>query len=72
MKLERDCEDCQRILGDLDHAETEAWNALARYKFMMFGYWCAVWVHLNRTAKARAPNPWKSLVQQAREAQAGQ
>lgn len=61
-RLERDCPDCQNTLAELDHAEREAWNALSRYKFQMFGYWAAIWVHLNRLSKARRRNPWSALV----------
>lgn len=51
---------------ELHEAELKAWDALARYKFMMFGYWAAIWVHLNRVTKARRPNPFKNLVALAR------
>lgn len=53
--------------AELSLAEQKAWDALARYKFMMFGYWAAVWVHLNRIGKLKRPNPWKVLVARARE-----
>ena len=52
-----------------DSAETAAWNSLARYKFMMFGYWCGIWVHLNRLCIEPKPNPWRKLVQTARQHQ---
>ena len=52
---------------EMDHAEEQAWNSLARYKFWMFGYWCGVWVHLNRISGLKRPNPWKKLVDQARQ-----
>ena len=29
-----------RLTGERDAAERHAWDALARYKFVMFGYWC--------------------------------
>jgi hypothetical protein len=48
-------------------AERKAWDALSRYKFQMFGYWAAVWVHLNRISGARRPNPWREVVLSARE-----
>lgn len=51
---------------EMDAAESKAWESLARYKFMMFGYWAAVWVHLNRVGKFRSPNPFASLVKDAR------
>lgn len=46
--------------------EAKAWDSLARYKFIMFGYWAAIWVHTNRETGARRPNPFKELVQAAR------
>lgn len=55
-----------RLLVELDEAEAKAWDALGRYKFQMFGYWAAIWVHLNRIAGANRPNPWTGLVQTAR------
>lgn len=54
------------ILDELDEAERKAWDALSRYKFWMFGYWSAIWVHLNRVSGAKRCNPWKSLVMAAR------
>jgi len=48
-------------------AEEKAWDALARYKFFMFGYWCATWVQMNRLCAQRADNPWQELVTLARE-----
>jgi len=60
-------EDTQRkLLEELDEAERKAWDALSRYKFQMFGYWAAVWVHLNRISGAKRPNPWHALVKIAR------
>lgn len=55
-----------RLLIELDEAECKAWDALARYKFQMFGYWAAIWVHLNRIGGFKRPNPWKSIVLAAR------
>ena len=49
-----------------DAAERHAWDALARYKFVMFGYWCGIWVHLNRLCATPNPNPWRELVAAAR------
>ncbi len=57
----------EHLLRELDAAEVRAWDSLARYKFMMFGYWAAVWVHLNRVGKFKKPNPWKALVHEARQ-----
>ncbi|EJN15715.1 hypothetical protein PMI42_00733 [Bradyrhizobium sp. YR681] len=56
-----------RLLAELDQAERKAWDALARYKFQMFGYWAAIWVHLNRVGEFKRPNPWKGLVLAARK-----
>jgi hypothetical protein len=53
------------LLRELDLAEQQAWNALSRYKFQMFGYWAAIWVHLNRISGAKHPNPWSQLVKLA-------
>lgn len=50
------------ILDALVEAEAKAWDALSRYKFWMFGYWSAIWVHLNHLAGLKLPNPWKKIV----------
>lgn len=55
----------------LDDAEQKAWDALSRYKFQMFGYWASIWTHLNRISNANRPNPWRKLVQLAREVREG-
>lgn len=55
-----------KLLHELNEAERKAWDALSRYKFQMFGYWAAIWVHLNRVGEFQRPNPWKSLVKEAR------
>jgi hypothetical protein len=68
-RLIPECEDCAKALVELDHAEREAWNALSRYKFQMFGYWAAIWVHLNRISHAKRRNPWSQLVKSAKQAQ---
>lgn len=54
------------LAHELDVAEYKAWDALARYKFQMFGYWAAIWVHLNRIGGFKRPNPWAKLVKEAR------
>lgn len=51
---------------ELADAETKAWDALSRYKFWMFGYWAAIWVHLNRVGRFHRPNPWLSIVRAAK------
>ena len=55
------------IIKEMDEAEAKATDALARYKFQMFGYWAAIWVHLNRISGEKRPNPWKAYVHKARE-----
>jgi hypothetical protein len=55
------------LIRELDIAEKKAWDALSRYKFQMFGYWAAIWVHLNRISKAKRPNPWIELVKHSRK-----
>jgi hypothetical protein len=57
------------LARELDTAERKAWESLARYKFQMFGYWAAIWVHLNRIGGFKRPNPFKSLVLAAKERQ---
>jgi hypothetical protein len=55
------------LIRELDEAEAKAWDSLSRYKFQMFGYWAAIWVHLNRLSGLSRPNPWKSLVKAAKQ-----
>ena len=57
-----------RLTAELHEAEAKAWDSLARYKFQMFGYWAAIWVHLNRLGGFNKPNPWSGLVKEARKA----
>ncbi|MNE18065.1 hypothetical protein D3C87_1991990 [compost metagenome] len=54
------------LAHELDVAEAKAWDSLARYKFQMFGYWAAIWVHLNRIGGFKRANPWTGLVRDAR------
>ena len=58
--------DSDYLNKELDEAETKAWDALNRYKFQMFGYWSAIWVHLNRISGQARPNPFGKLVQYSR------
>lgn len=53
-------------LIELNQAELKAWQSLSRYKFLMFGYWAALWVHLNRIGNFKKPNPFANLVHLAR------
>lgn len=50
-------------------SKDQAIDALARYKFMMFGYHAAVWVHLNQIDSNKEHNPFRPLVEKAREIQ---
>lgn len=47
--------------------EAKAWDAMARYKFWMFGYHASDWVKNNRRSGLGKPNPFAILVQMARE-----
>lgn len=60
----------KRLEHELADAQTKAIDALARYKFTMFGYWAGVWVHLNRLCEKPKPNPFRSLVREARTVKA--
>lgn len=55
----------------LAEAERKAWDSLARYKFLMFGYHTAQWVTLNRLApkQSKKPNPFRAVVKFARTEQ---
>ena len=59
------------LICELEEAQRKAWDSLSRYKFMMFGYWVSVWVHLNRISGERRANPWRGLVRQARDERHG-
>ena len=58
------------ITEQLAECEVKAWDSLAGYKFVMFGYWAGVWVHLNRIGVTmgykKRPNPWRALVKTAK------
>lgn len=56
-----------RLEQQLYDAERKANRALAGYKFQMFGYWAAIWVHLNQIGQFNMANPWKDLVHLARK-----
>jgi hypothetical protein len=56
----------EKIEAEMNVAEEKAWDSLGRYKFQMFGYWAAIWVHLNRLGEFRRPNPWRDMVGLAR------
>jgi hypothetical protein len=56
----------EKLLSELDEAESKAIDSLSRYKFAMFGYWAGIWVHLNRISGANKPNPFSEFVKLAR------
>ena len=56
---------------EIQEAANKAIDSLARYKFVMFGYWAGVWVHLNRIEGRRRPSPFRALVHNAREIRDG-
>jgi len=58
--------DADKLQAELTEAEKKAFDSLARYKFVMFGYWAGVWVHLNRLQETPSPNPFRELVNLAR------
>lgn len=62
--LKTNPETLEDLMGQQAHeAETNAWNALSRYKFIMFGYWAAAWVRANKFLGL--PNPFAVLVRLA-------
>lgn len=57
----------ERLSAELAVAERKALQALAGYKFVMFGYHAAQWVLLNRVEGGGRPNPFRILVHAARQ-----
>lgn len=55
-----------RLNAKLAECERKAWDSLARYKFLMFGYWAAQWVMARGLAESKRPNPFRELVTLAR------
>ncbi len=55
-----------KLEHEMREAEKKAHDSLTRYKFQMFGYWAAIWVHLNKIGGFRKPNPFKDYVALAR------
>lgn len=60
-------ESAQILSDEIDEAARKAIDALAGYKFAMFGYWAGIWVHLNRIEGKKRPNPFKDLVKATRD-----
>lgn len=59
----------ESIHREMAEAGERAWRARAGCKFPMSGHWCTIRVHLNRPGETRRPNPWRKLVETARERQ---
>lgn len=59
----------EKLQGEKQNAYEQAIDSMTRYKFMMFGYWAAIWVHLNNLSNEKEPNPFKPFVHQARRLQ---
>lgn len=59
------------LIRERDAAIAQAWAALARYKFWMFGYHAARVVQIGslirRAGGPHLPNPFKELVTAARK-----
>jgi hypothetical protein len=55
-----------KIHKEMEEAEEKAFKALAKYKFQMFGYWAAIWVHLNKLGNFSESNPFSEYVKKAR------
>ena len=60
----------ERIEAQMVEAWGKALDALAGYKFWMFGYHAAAWVKYNQLLDKpdRQPNPFRFLVKAAKEA----
>jgi hypothetical protein len=56
----------------LNEAEKKAHANLARYKFMNFGYWAAIWTHLNKVGNFGKHNPFSAYVELAKTKKGGE
>jgi len=61
----RELKEVENLEAKIEEAERKALDNLARYKFMNFGYWASIWVHLNKLAGGKRPNPFRDLVKLA-------
>ena len=57
-----------KVIEMMEDSEQKAWEALAGYKFWMFGYHCGRWVNYNRLLpkSERRGNPFVDTVKVAR------
>lgn len=53
--------------AQLAHYEEKAWEALADWRFLAFGMWVAVWIHMNKRREPPLHNPFAGLVMLARQ-----
>lgn len=60
----------EKIKDKMKEAESKAVDSLARYKFLMFGYWAAQWVNLNKLLEKKQPSPFKGFVKMGRMSRA--
>jgi hypothetical protein len=62
-----------QIECELENCVIKALDALGRYKFWMFGYWAAIWVHLNHLHPivGGRGNPFRDLVKLAKKMKGG-
>ena len=56
-----------KIKTKMEEAAGKAIDSLARYKFLMFGYWAAQWVNMNKLLDQPQPNPFRFFVQEAKK-----
>ena len=56
-----------KVRDAMKDAESKAWEALSGYKFIMFGYHASRWVNYNRLLPKGESNPFRQLVNIARE-----
>ena len=66
-ELESGEERLSNLEEHMEEARVKAIDSLGRYKFSMFGYWAAIWVHLNKISGLKKPSPFKELVHCARD-----
>ena len=55
----------------MDQARRKAVKALAGYKFIMFGYWAAIWVHYAKECSPKPASPFREIVQLAKRLDSG-
>lgn len=56
-----------KISNQMADVYLKSLDSLSRYKFLMFGYYAAQWVMLNKLLQKPRPNPFKPLVDLAKK-----